>query len=133
MDLAKESRATPHEQPSNGSPSETGELKRQRKWFETTLASIGDGVITADCDGNVTLLNPVAEQLTGWSSAEAKGQPLEKIFHILNEDTRADVENPALRAIQEGVIFGLANHTVLITRDGREIAIDDSGAPIKSA
>jgi PAS domain S-box-containing protein len=132
MDSAEKSPGTSNEQQTNGPASETGELKRQRKWFETTLSSIGDGVITADCDGRVTLLNPVAEQLTGWSSAEAKGQPLEKVFRILNEDTRAEVENPALCAIQEGVIFGLANHTILITRDGREIAIDDSGAPIKS-
>jgi PAS domain S-box-containing protein len=132
MDSAEKSPGTSNEEQRNGSATETGELKRQRKWFETTLSSIGDGVITADCDGKVTLLNPVAEQLTGWSSGEAKGQPLEKIFHIVNEDTRAEVENPALRAIQEGVIFGLANHTLLISRDGREIAIDDSGAPIKS-
>jgi PAS domain S-box-containing protein len=108
-------------------------LKQQRRWFETTLASIGDGVITADVDGRVTLLNPVAEELTGWSNAEAKGQPLTEVFRIVNEETRAEVENPALRAMKDGVIFGLANHTLLITRDGREIAIDDSGAPIKSA
>src|SRR5215471_3283846 len=132
MHLVKESPDIASQQPSNGSPSETEELKRQRKWFETALASIGDGVITADPEGNVTLLNPVAEQLTGWSSVEAIGQPLEKIFHIVNEDTRAEVENPALRAIEDGVIFGLANHTLLINREGREIAIDDSGAPIKS-
>ncbi len=128
MDLAR----TLLERPSQQSPDQTDELKQQRKWFETTLASIGDGVITADCDGTVTLLNPVAEQLTGWSNAEAKGQPLQKVFHIVNEDTHVEVENPALRAMEEGVIFGLANHTLLITRHGREIAIDDSGAPIKS-
>jgi PAS domain S-box-containing protein len=132
MNFPKESLGMPNEQPSNGSPVDTGEVKRQRKWFETTLASIGDGVITADCDGKVTLLNPIAEQLTGWSSAEAKGQPLEKVFRIVNEETHAEVENPALRAMEDGVIYGLANHTLLIARDGREIAIDDSGAPIKS-
>ncbi|HEX3146063.1 MAG TPA: PAS domain S-box protein, partial [Pyrinomonadaceae bacterium] len=107
------------------------EARQQSEWFKVTLASIGDGVITADVDGNVTMLNPVAEQLTGWTTAEAQGQPLAKVFHILNEDTRSEVENPALRALREGVIFGLANHTILVTRDGREIAIDDSGAPIK--
>ena len=112
--------------------SAAAELKRQRKWFEVTLASIGDGVITADCDGRVTMMNAVAEQLTGWIRAEAEGQPLEKVFRIVNEDTRAEVENPALRAIKEGVIFGLANHTVLIARNGHEVCIDDSGAPIKS-
>jgi PAS domain S-box-containing protein len=108
------------------------ELKQQRQWFAVTLASIGDGVITADVDGKVTMLNAVAEQLTGWKSAEAKGQPLRKIFHIVNEATRAEAENPALRAIEAGVIFGLANHTLLIAKDGREISIDDSGAPIRS-
>ncbi|HYX30087.1 MAG TPA: PAS domain S-box protein, partial [Pyrinomonadaceae bacterium] len=108
------------------------ELKRQRKWLEVTLASIGDGVITVDSDGRVTTLNPVAEQLTGWTTAEAKDQPLGKVFHIVNEDTRGEVENPALRAMKEGVIFGLANHTLLLTKDGREISIDDSGAPIRS-
>jgi PAS domain S-box-containing protein len=128
MDVAKNLLETPNQR----SPQHTKELKQQRKWFETTLASIGDGVITADVDGNVTLLNPVAEQLTGWSSDEAKGHPLPEVFNIINEDTRAKVENPALRAMKDGVVFGLANHTLLIARDGREIAIDDSGAPIKS-
>jgi PAS domain S-box-containing protein len=113
---------------------ETAEqLRQQREWFEVTLASIGDGVITADVDGNVTMLNPVAEQLTGWTTEEAKGRPLETVFHIINEDTRAEVENPALRAIKDGVILGLANHTLLITKDGREISIDDSGSPIRVA
>src|SRR5215471_20041411 len=106
MHLVKESPDIASQQPSNGSLSETEELKRQRTWFETALASIGDGVITTDPEGRVTLLNPVAEQLTGWSSVEAIGQPLEKVFHIVNEDTHDEVENPALRAIQDGVIFG---------------------------
>jgi PAS domain S-box-containing protein len=108
------------------------ELKQQRKWFEVTLASIGDGVITADVDGNVTMMNTVAEQLTGWKSAEAQGKPLNRVFHIVSEDTHAEVENPALRAIEDGLIVGLGNHTLLITRDGRQISIDDSGAPIRS-
>src|SRR5215471_5086668 len=95
---------------SNGTQETVDELREQRKWFEVTLASIGDGVITADVNGNVTMLNPVAEQLTGWNTAEAKGQPIEKVFQIVNEDTRDKVENPALRAIREGVIYGLANH-----------------------
>ncbi|PYS73987.1 MAG: hybrid sensor histidine kinase/response regulator [Acidobacteria bacterium] len=116
----------------SASKTETRQIRQQRKWFEVTLASIGDGVITADEDGKVTMLNPIAESLTGWQNADATGQPLEKVFHIVNEDTRAEVENPALRAIKEGVIFGLANHTLLITKDGKEISIDDSGAPIKS-
>src|SRR5205807_8131639 len=116
----------------SASKTETRQIKQQRKWFEVTLASIGDGVITTDVDGKVTMLNPVAESLTGWQNAVARGQPLEHVFQIVNEDTRAEVENPALRAIKEGVIFGLANHTLLITKNGKEISIDDSGAPIKS-
>jgi len=116
----------------SGSQTETRRVRQQRKWFEVTLASIGDGVITVDVDGKVTLMNPVAEALTGWQNADAKGQPLETVFHIVNEDTRGEVENPALRAIKDGVIRGLANHTLLISKDGREISIDDSGAPIKS-
>src|SRR2546423_8292009 len=107
------------------SETDTRQIKQQRKWFEVTLASIGDGVITADVDGRVTMLNPVAESLTGWKNADARGQPLDKVFNIVNEDTRAEVENPALRAIKEGVIFGLANHTLLITKEGKEISIDD--------
>jgi PAS domain S-box-containing protein len=116
----------------SASQTETRQVKQQREWFEVTLASIGDGVITIDIDGKVTMLNPVAEELTGWRNADATGQPAEKVFHIINEETRAEVENPALRVIKEGVILGLANHTLLISKDGREIAIDDSGAPIKS-
>ena len=95
------------------------------------LSSIGDGVIAADSNSRVTYLNKVAEQLTGWSLAEAHGKPLESVFQIVNEETRTQVENPAFRAIREGVIFDLANHTLLVTRDGKEIPIDDSGAPIK--
>jgi PAS domain S-box-containing protein len=116
----------------SASETDTRKLKQQREWFEVTLASIGDGIITTDVNGKVTMLNAVAESLTGWTTAEAQGQPVERVFHIVNEDTRAEVENPALRAIKEGVISGLANHTVLIARDGAEIFIDDSGAPIKS-
>ena len=103
-----------------------------QQWFEVTLSSIGDGVITADMDGNVTFLNPVAEELTGWSGVDARGKSLETIFPIVNEETRVPAANPALRAIREGRIFGLANHTVLLTKDGREVPIDDSGAPIRT-
>src|SRR2546421_8598872 len=98
----------------SASETQTRKIKQQRRWFEVTLASIGDGVITADVDGKVTMLNSIAEALTGWKNAEALGQPLEKVFHIVNEDTHAEVENPALRAIQDGLIYGLANHTLLI-------------------
>src|SRR5437762_5029537 len=116
------SEASPNTPTDNSISDDTVELRQQRKWFAVTLASIGDGVITADIDGNVTMLNPVAEQLTGWTSKEAQGRSIEEVFHIVNEDTRDEVENPALRAIKEGLILGLANHTLLITKDGREIS-----------
>ena len=96
----------------------------------TTLLSVGDGVIVADAKGSVELLNPVAEQLTGWSQAEAAGKPLDEVFHIVNEETRSEVDNPVVRVLREGVVVGLANHTLLIARDGREVPIADSGAPI---
>jgi len=106
-------------------------LLQHRELLRVTLSSIGDAVITTDMDGLITFLNPVAAGLTGWSEEEAKGRPLELIFNIVNEQTHKHVENPAVRAIKEGVIFGLANHTLLIAKDGSEIPIDDSGAPIK--
>jgi len=107
------------------------ELRQQRKLLEITLSSIGDAVIATDTAGMVTFLNPRAEVLTGWIQEEAQGQSLERIFKIVNEKTREKAENPALRAMREGVITGLANHTVLISKEGRELSIDDSGAPIK--
>src|SRR6266446_6398875 len=107
QDLNKQHREKSSLKPA--SRAETRETKQQRKWFEVTLASIGDGVMTADINGNITFLNSIAESLTGWKNADAIGQPLEKVFHIVNEDTRAKVENPALRAIKDGVITGLAN------------------------
>jgi PAS domain S-box-containing protein len=99
--------------------------------LRVTLHSIGDAVITTDMRGNVTSLNAVAESLTGWTDAEAAGQPLDAIFRIVNEDTRQAVENPAAKALREGTVVGLANHTVLIRRDGSEHPIDDSAAPIR--
>jgi PAS domain S-box-containing protein len=108
-------------------------LRQQREWLQVTLSSIGDAVITTDTNGDVTFLNPVAESLTGWKQEQAQGQSLRRVFNIMNEQTRETVENPALRAMQEGLIVGLANHTVLVTKDGTEMPIDDSGAPIKGA
>ena len=107
------------------------ELVRTKEWLRVTLASIGDAVITTDTEGRVTSLNPVAELLTGWAQQDALGEPLERVFQIVNEDSRQSVENPALRSLREGKVVGLANHTVLIARDGTERAIDDSAAPIK--
>ncbi|WP_439628310.1 PAS domain S-box protein [Gemmata sp.] len=103
----------------------------QAERLRTTLASIGDAVISTDRGGNVTYLNAVAESLTGWTNDDAAGVPLVQVFHIVNESTRRPVENPAARALKEGVIVGLANHTVLIARDGTERPIDDSAAPIR--
>ncbi|MDZ4753469.1 MAG: PAS domain S-box protein [Phycisphaerae bacterium] len=107
------------------------ELRKQSTWLRVTLSSIGDAVISTDAQGRVTFMNVVAESLTGWSQAEATGLPLASVFCIVNEDSREPVENPALRALREGTIVGLANHTILIARDGTERPIDDSAAPIR--
>ncbi|HYV99502.1 MAG TPA: PAS domain S-box protein, partial [Gemmatimonadaceae bacterium] len=106
-------------------------LAEEKELLGTTLASIGDAVITTDADGRITSMNPVAESLTGWSAGDALDRPLADVFHIVNEETREKVENPAERALREGVIVGLANHTVLIRKDGEELPIDDSAAPIR--
>ncbi len=106
------------------------ELAAERERLRITLASIGDAVISTDAEGRVTYLNGVAEALTGWTQAEAAGRPLPEVFHIVNEHTRQPAENPALQALREGVVVGLANHTVLIARDGTERPIDDSAAPM---
>jgi PAS domain S-box-containing protein len=105
-------------------------LRAERERFRTTLTSIGDAVMVTDAQGRVTLLNPVAEALTGWD-ADAIGRPVETVFRIVNEETREPVENPVDKVLREGAVVGLANHTVLIGRAGRERPIDDSGAPIR--
>ena len=107
------------------------QVREQAERLRTTLASIGDAVITTDTEGRITNMNAVAESLTGWANAEAVGQPLDAVFRIVNEETRQPVENPATRALREGVVVGLANHTVLIGKDGTERPIDDSAAPIR--
>jgi two-component system, cell cycle sensor histidine kinase and response regulator CckA len=99
--------------------------------FRTTLYSIGDAVITTDRDGKVLYLNVVAEQLTGWKENDAKNKPLEEVFHIINEATRVRVQNPVALVLKEGHIVGLANHTLLISKDGKETPIADSGSPIR--
>ena len=101
--------------------------------YRTTLMSVGDGVIATDAAGCVLMMNPVAEHLTGWSQAEAAGRPLDQVFSIINEATRATVENPVARVLREGAVVGLANHTVLIAQDGAERPIADSAAPIRDA
>jgi PAS domain S-box-containing protein len=100
--------------------------------LQAALGSIGDAVIVTDERGLITFLNPVAEALTGWSSAEAQQQPLSRVFHIVNERTRAVVENPVDKVLRSGLVEGLANHTVLLAKNGREIPIDDSAAPIRT-
>jgi PAS domain S-box-containing protein len=109
------------------------ELQQQREWFAVMLASIGDAVITTDTQGRVSFLNPVAEAMTGWSSEQAKGEPVERVFRIVNEDTRQPVENPVQKVLEQGQIVALANHTALIGRSGRELAIEDSAAAIRDA
>ena len=108
-------------------------LREQRERLHVTLASIGDGVISTDAEGRVDFLNPVAQALVGWTTEDAARRTLEDVFRIVNETTRRPVENPALRALKDGVVVGLANNTVLIARDGRERPIDDSAAPIRDA
>src|SRR3954453_24147526 len=105
----------------------------QRDWLQITLSSIGDGVITADRDGRVNYLNPVAEKLTGWTLAAAIGVEVKQIFRIINEATRKPVEQPVRKVIERGLTVGLGNHTLLIARDGTERPIDDSAAAIKDA
>ncbi len=98
--------------------------------FRTTLYSIGDAVITADAAGRIKQMNPTAERLTGWREAEAQDKPIREVFRIANEETRAEAEDPVARVLRDGVVVGLANHTVLIARDGTECPVADSGAPI---
>lgn len=109
------------------------ELAEQRERLRVTLSSIGDAVIAADAGGRIAYMNPVAEALTAWETAEALGKPLEEVFRIVNEESRQTVENPVGKVLAQGNVVGLANHTVLLARDGREIPIDDSGAPIRNA
>ncbi len=105
--------------------------REKQEEFRTTLYSIGDAVITTDEEGRVRQMNPVAERLTGWPEAEARSRPLDEVFRIVNEETLTAVESPVRRVLREGTVVGLANHTLLIARDGTERPIADSGAPIR--
>ncbi len=107
------------------------ELYKTQEGFKATLYSIGDAVITTDSKGKIQNLNLIAERMTGWSETDAKGEKLENVFKIINEETRAKIENPIRKILAEGFVIGLANHTLLISKDGKEIPIADSGAPIK--
>jgi two-component system cell cycle sensor histidine kinase/response regulator CckA len=107
-------------------------LRENEQWLATTLKSIGDGVIATDTEGQITFMNPVAEALTGWTQEEASGRPLAEIFYIINEETRERCVNPFEKIMETGGIVGLANNTVLVSRNGEERLIADSGAPICS-
>lgn len=106
-------------------------IRRSEEWLATTLTSIGDGVIATDAKGAVRFLNPVAATLTGWSQQDARGRPLEEVFRIVRESDRAPAENPVTRVLREGHVVSLANHTLLVRRDGTDCPIEDSGAPIR--
>ncbi len=108
------------------------EAERRARELQVTLHSIGDAVVATDEKGRVEYLNPAAELLTGWNQADAKGKPLVEVFEIFNEDSKLKVENPVERVIRENVVVGLANHTVLRSRHGREVPIEDSAAPIRN-
>jgi PAS domain S-box-containing protein len=108
------------------------ELLHQKEMLRITLSSIGDGVITTDVLGFVTFMNAVAELATGWKASDAMGKPLDEVFDIVNEETRRPVPSPVAQVIREGLVVGLANHTILRRPDGTEISIDDSGAPIRN-
>ena len=109
------------------------DLEAQKEWLRVTLTSIGDGVIVTDPEGRVVLMNHESEWLTGWTLAEALHHPLPEVFKIVNEDTRAVVENPVTKVLIEKKTIGLANHTVLLSRKGDEWPIEDSAAPILDA
>jgi len=109
------------------------EVAAQREHLSVTLQSIGDGVIATDAAGLVTSMNAVAENLTGWRLADAAGKPLEEVFRIIHEESRQATPNPVVKVLAEGRIVGLANHTLLVAKDGRELPIDDSAAPIRDA
>jgi PAS domain S-box-containing protein len=106
-------------------------LREQREWLRVTLSSIGDAVLATDTAGRITFLNPVAESLTGWEEKEALGQPSQNVFRVINEETRVPGEDIVASVLREGRVVALANHTALVARDGREIPIEDSAAPIK--
>jgi PAS domain S-box-containing protein len=108
------------------------ERQQQSDLLSTTLASIGDCVVVTDPGGRITFMNKVAADVTGWEAKDVLGRPVKAVFRIINEQTRQSVEDPVEKVIKHGVIVGLANHTLLIRKDGSEVPIDDSGAPIRT-
>lgn len=107
------------------------EISEREELFRTTLYSIGDAVITTDINGKIQQINHVAEQITGWKEEDAKEKPLNEVFKIQNETTKQQMESPVDKILKDGKIVGLANHTILISKNGDEIPIADSGAPIR--
>src|SRR5216684_2741262 len=105
-------------------------LEKSEKWFSTTLASVGDAVIAAAMNGAVTFMNSVAQSLTGWSQEEATGKAVDLVLNIVNKQTRRPAENPVKKVFREGKVAGLADHTLLLSKNGREYDIEDSAAPI---
>jgi PAS domain S-box-containing protein len=112
--------------------SQAEEIYERRQWLQTTLESIGDAVIACDRDGRVEFMNAVAQNLTGWTAQEAMGRQLTEVFHIIHEETRQEAENPVEKVKRLQTVVGLANHTALISREGKEYVIDDSAAPIRA-
>lgn len=108
-------------------------LSQNELRWATTLASIGDGVIATDASAKITFMNSEAQKLTGWLYDDASGKPVTEVFNIVNEHSRQKADNPVDKVIEQGTVCSLANHTILIRRDGSEVAIDDSAAPIKYA
>ncbi len=108
-------------------------LHEQWDWLRITLSSVGDAVITTDANGDVNFLNAMAQDMTGWTQAAAFGRPVEAVFKVLNEETRLAAENPATRALRDGVVIELANHTLVVAKDGTELPIDDSATPTLNA
>ena len=108
-------------------------LAKRETWFATTLGSIGDAVIATDMNGAVTFMNSVAQSLTGWSLVDAQGKSMDLVFDIVNKETRRPVENPVKKVFREGKVVGLADHTLLISKNGKEFEIEDSAAPIVTA
>ncbi len=108
-------------------------LAKRETWFATTLGSIGDAVIATDMNSAVTFMNSVAQSLTGWSLVDAQGKSMDLVFDIVNKETRRPVENPVKKVFREGKVVGLADHTLLISKNGKEFEIEDSAAPIVTA
>jgi PAS domain S-box-containing protein len=106
-------------------------LREKNQWLAAVIESIGDAVIATDPEGTIRLMNPIAEALTGWKQNEALGEPLANVFNIISEETNIKIENPVTKAIRDDMFYGLADHTVLVTKEGMKIPVDIIGSTIK--